>query len=183
MSICLLEVPIAKSQLACPLARAEQLLAMRGKLGWEHVSLCSATANANHCSHGALLNSIVAYVRERSDLFEWATDVVIEAQPAARMKIVAAGLFASVRFVNPGAKMCFQSAKRKLAWGMGLAEFGDVSTYRGRKRAAVALLAKLLRCPEVLKELGSKKDDAADSFLHALNYAATGSGAGRRRLA
>jgi hypothetical protein len=172
LSFCLLEVPAGiATPSVCALERAEGLLALRGKLGWEHVSLCPRAANANHCSHSALLEGLAAYVRSRSDLFEWATHVVIEAQPAARMKMIAAGLFASVRLVNPETKICFQSARRKLAWGGRLGEYGSISTYRCRKQTAVALLEDLVGHSRTLKELGSKKDDAADSFLHALRFA------------
>jgi hypothetical protein len=184
LSVCLLEIQQGGGQEGLTLLeRAVSGLRGCGVLDWEVSELCPSTKNANHCAHSTILDGLVDFVRRRHDIFEWATHVVIEAQPNARMKMLAGALYALVRELRgaDGAKILFHPARRKLtAWGKPLLAYAPEvrqKTYLERKKGAVALMTRLLTDCETHADkvltlsCMRKKDDAADSFLHALSYA------------
>lgn len=165
------------------LSTAIEILDNADVLDWEMFELCPGARNANHCSHSTILNGLIGVFQNNSSHFTWATDVVIEAQPAARMKMLAAAIYALVKNQYPATRVIFQPARTKLSyWGARELERyapGEMqqSSYSQRKRAAVRLMTKLLSDSqkhsakvEALSQL-RKKDDLADSFLHALSFA------------
>jgi hypothetical protein len=124
------------------------------------------------------LRAVVEHVAGKEELLCAADAVVIEQQPAARMREVAACLFGLARrAARPEALVLLQPSRRKLELVVQDAPelCGDRSSWAARKRAAVALTRHLLaERPEWLSVLASakKKDDMADSFLHAVAYLA-----------
>ena len=94
------------------------------------------------------------------------------------MREVAACLFGLARrAARPEAAVLLQPARRKLEQAPPDAPEAcrDRSSYAARKRAAVALTRHLLADrPEWLRALDAarKKDDLADSFLHAVAHLA-----------
>jgi len=183
LSVCLLEIQQGGGDHGQTLLeRAISGLRGSGCLDWEVAELCPSTKNANRCAHSTILDGMVKFVRARRDLFQWATHVVIEAQPAARMKMISAALYALVRELRgEDARILFHPARRKLtAWGKPLLSYAPEvrqKTYSERKKGAVALMTRLLTDSEThahtIAALARmrKKDDAADSFLHALSFA------------
>lgn len=182
LSVCLLEIPQGGGHGATLLERAISGMRSSTHLDWEVAELCPGVKNANHCSHASILDGMVRFVQERRNFFEWATHVVIEAQPNARMKMLSAALYALVRDLRGAAtRVLFQAARRKLtAWGKPLVAYAPEvrqKTYSERKKGAVALMSRILQDSgtheEKLATLARmrKKDDAADSFLHALCFA------------
>ncbi len=181
LSLCTLELDFVRDKRrGSALARAREAL-KDARVSWRVEDICPGAKNANRCAQATLLNGLVAFCEgEGAALLDEATHVVIEAQPAARMKMLAAALYALARR-RPGTRVItFQAARRKLSvWGRELTTYlPEVrqGTYAERKRGAVALMLRLLRDAgheeraEELERL-RKKDDAADSFLHALAYA------------
>lgn len=124
------------------------------------------------------LRAVVEHVAGKEELLRAADAVVIEQQPAARMREVAACLFGLARrAARPEALVLLQPSRRKLELVVQDAPelCGDRSSWAARKRAAVALTRHVLaERPEWLSVLASakKKDDMADSFLHAVAYLA-----------
>jgi hypothetical protein len=183
LSVCLLEIQQGGGNDGTTLLeRAVSGLRGGGVLDWEVSELCPSTKNANKCGHATILDGLVDFVRRRFDVFEWATHVVIEAQPNARMKMLSGALYALVRELRgDAAKILFHPARRKLtAWGKPLLDYAPEvrqRTYLERKKGAVALMTRLLTdCETHVDKVAllasmRKKDDAADSFLHALSYA------------
>lgn len=187
LSMCRLEVVAATGAVtkAPPLDKAVAALETCSLLHWTVSDLCGAQVrNVNRCSHGAILDGLVAFVREHSDVIQWATHFVIEAQPNARMKMVAGALYALVKSQRGDeCAVVMQPARRKLsAWGAAAlrlyAPEVKQTTYADRKKGAVALTARLLEDSHRAQDLAAlrstrKKDDMADSFLHALSFAVT----------
>lgn len=181
MCVCLLDIPQGGGNGQTLIERAVSGLHQCQALDWEVADLCPAKANANKCPYSIILDGLVRFVHERQDLFRWATHVVIEAQPNSRMKMISGALYALIRQLRGDeALITFQAARRKLtAWGGALATYAPEvhqKTYAERKRGAVALMTRLLRDSEVhadkvaLLTKMRKRDDAADSFLHALSF-------------
>lgn len=183
LSLCLLEIQPGGGDGFTLLERAVSGIRLCTALDWEVCDLCPGTKNVNHCAHSTILDGLVYFMNLRRDIFEWATHVVIEAQPNARMKMLSGALYALVRELRGDTvKVMFQPARRKLtAWGnKQLSTYAPEvrqKTYSDRKKGAVALMTRLLNDSEthadkvaVLTRM-RKKDDAADSFLHALAYA------------
>jgi hypothetical protein len=183
LSMCIIESQAGGGIHGSLLDKAHAALASSGRLEWKSAELCSANKNANRCSHVTMLDGLVSFLDCQIELFEWATHIVIEAQPAARMKMIAAGLYTYIRRLRgPHVTILFQPARRKLAWGAELAIYApDVkqSTYSERKKGAVSLMTRLLvdsitHADKItLMNSMRKKDDAADSFLHALCFIAS----------
>ena len=183
LSVCLLEIPQGGGPEG-PTLLDRAVSGLRGcsVLDWEVSELCPGSKNANRCAHSTILDGLVDFVRQKRQVFEWATHVVIEAQPNARMKMLSGALYALVREMRgESVKMVFHPARRKLtAWGRPLLSYAPEvrqKTYIERKRGAVALMTRLLSDSETHSDKVAalarmrKKDDAADSFLHALSYA------------
>ena len=181
LSTCMIEVP-RQSTGTTLIDRAIFCLNSATRLEWEVSDLCPAnTRNANKCAHSTVLDGLVSFVETIGAKFDWASHVVIEAQPAARMKMIAGALYALVRQrCGLSTRIVFQAAKKKLSWGPKLATYAPEvkqSTYSERKKGAILLMTKLLNDSpphrdklDLLTTL-KKKDDAADSFLHALCFA------------
>lgn len=187
LSVCSLEIcpgGCRGASSSSPLERAISGLRESPLLDWEVCELCPpGTKNVNRCSHAVLLDGMVSFVRSKAALFAWATHVVIEAQPNARMKMLSGALYALLRSEGPPLRVVvFHPARSKLTvWGSAslkaYAPEVKQKTYSDRKRGAVALMTRLLLDSgahdsklEVLSRM-RKKDDAADSFLHALSFA------------
>lgn len=184
LSVCSLEIYPGGCGGSSALERAITGLRESPLLDWEVCELCPpGTKNVNRCSHAVLLDGMVSFVRSKTALFAWATHVVIEAQPNARMKMLSGALYALLRSEGPPLRaVVFHPARNKLtAWGSAslkaYAPEVKQKTYSDRKRGAVALMSRLLLDSgahdsklEALSRM-RKKDDAADSFLHALSFA------------
>lgn len=183
LSVCLLEIQQGGGDEGITLIeRALSGLRASSTLDWEVSELCPSTTNANRCAHSVILDGLVTFVRRRHSIFEWATDVAIEAQPNARMKMLSGALYSLIRQMRgDNVKITFHPARRKLTvWGKPLLCYAPEvkqKTYSDRKRGAIALMTRLLADShthsdkvQILTQM-RKKDDAADSFLHALSYA------------
>jgi hypothetical protein len=180
LSLCLFEAQREGGATAavCLLERGRAAVTSARSIEFITTDISQGAKNANRCAHSAMLDGLVDFFTKNRSIFQWATDVVIESQPAARMKMISAAFYVLSRaFEN--LRVSFQSAQKKLAWGPKLASYVPgikTKTYSDRKKAAVTLMTQLLTDSEkhenILVKLGSmkKKDDAADSFLHALCY-------------
>jgi hypothetical protein len=124
------------------------------------------------------LRAVVEHAADKEQFLERADVIVIEQQPVARMREVAACLFGLARrAARPETSVLLQSARCKLElFAPNAPEMcRDRSSYGARKRAAVALTRHLLKGRDdwlSLFERAKKKDDLGDSFLHALTYLA-----------
>jgi hypothetical protein len=161
-----------------PISRAVEILKSSQNIHWANFDLCPGK-NACKISHAPMLDGLVAFVKNQ-ELFSTATHIVIESQPHKKMQMVAAGLYALLRDKFGSCTIVFQAPKKKLAWP-GLDVYAPevkTKTYLERKKGAVSLMSRLLADAgqtAKLQELSTlkKKDDAADSFLHALCYMVT----------
>lgn len=128
----------------------------------------------------AVLAGVVDFLLARADMIRGLGRVVIEQQMKASMKQVAACLYGGLRGLCPGIDVAMQSASLKLAFG-DLAAFAPsdgatgavaLTTYSQRKRAAVAVAARLLEAmppaTAATFRASKKKDDLADALLHGL---------------
>jgi hypothetical protein len=125
------------------------------------------------------MDVVIDWCNSNSFLFEDATHVVIEQQMTARMKNISTCLYVCIRNINKDAKIILQPATKKLLWS-DIASFVtdcDLKSYYQRKKTAICVARELLcDCENASSILLSekKKDDLADSFLHALFYAFSG---------
>jgi len=197
LAVCALDVEVTRGAgTDDDLGSAKIALQNAARLEWLFGELCASHQNANHCSHTSILDNMVEFVQTHSDLLcAWPQYVVIEAQPAARMKMLAGALYSLIRREAPNVKIVMQAARKKLVWRREeLARANPLalkqSTYTERKKAAVTLCTYLLlrdasssestgEGAVVLKAASvfqrtRKKDDAADSLLHALHFAVYG---------
>jgi hypothetical protein len=126
-----------------------------------------------------LLELVGSFVALHESDFAACDAIVIEQQPAAKMRNLAVALYVLLRRVAPHAHVVLQAAKHKLSWGAELLSFvpgSEIATYRGRKRTATELTRKLLDEHACLRTAAQgfarcrKKDDLSDAFLHALAY-------------
>jgi hypothetical protein len=172
------------------ITEAKNAVSKAKRIEWVFGELCDAKQNANRCSHTSILDRMVIFVREQSFLLcEWPDCVVIEAQPAARMKMLGGALYALIRRTSPDLKIVIQAARKKLVWCPNELDATvpiarKQTTYTDRKKAAVALCAYIISetegrgeaaiCANAAFHTNRKKDDAADSFLHALHFAVYG---------
>lgn len=192
LAVCALEIPALSSSIdgAMMLTRARDAVSKAERVEWVFGELCDAKQNANRCSHTSILDRMVIFVHEQASLLcEWPDCVVIEAQPAARMKMLAGALYALIRRMCPDLRIVMQAARKKLVWSAAeldatVPTARKQATYGDRKKAAVALCSYLISATEGRNETTTraeavfratrKKDDAADSFLHALHFAVYG---------
>jgi len=127
-----------------------------------------------------VLAAVVDYCLAKRSFFAAADVVIIEQQPKAAMRAVAAGLYAAAKLLaREDAAIKLQSPVLKLAWG-DLETFCDsglssecLSSYAGRKKASVLVAAKLVEDVASLAGIlaaHKKKDDLSDAMLQALAY-------------
>lgn len=172
---------------------AQDAIESARRIEWTFGELCDPKQNANKCSHTFLLDRMILFVRTHRELLcEWADTIVIEAQPAARMKMLAGALYVLIRNESTRPGIIMQPAKKKLAWPRdelmtNVPQACKQTTYTDRKKAAVKLCDFLLvggneetqRARSVFQGT-RKKDDAADSLLHALHFVVYGVVSGER---
>jgi hypothetical protein len=183
MAHCVLSWPGDVPRAAAGLNRARAALAgSAAVVDWGVESLIAANRKARAHSLSEQLDLVAAYVRRHAALFATCQHVVIEQQPAARMRNLAVALYCCLRREAPDAVVIFQPAAKKLDWGPALFEllpgtsWGTLRTYAGRKKAAVLLTWALLREEGEARFVDArgafaatrKRDDLADCFLHAL---------------
>lgn len=152
---------------------------------WKADEITTSTANVRVCASTLVLDGLVCYFeREGAAFFEGADAIVIEAQMTARMKMLSAAIYVIARSWAPSARISFQSAARKLNFGdfSELAPGMTKQTYAQRKKLAVCLTREFLSHFDLGEEdesknaaahdafsTSKKRDDYADSFLHALS--------------
>ena len=176
MAHCVLRWP--EKPRACrkePLAVARAALGNAEVVAWESVTINTTGRKASCLDLATLLDLVTGYVRRHQALFMQCNYVVIEQQPAAKMRNLAVALYVLIRQAAPEARVGLQAASKKLDWGQEFSVPGcDLRTYGGRKKAAVALTRALLGEHGKLLahaqdfEKCRKKDDLGDAFLHAL---------------
>ena len=128
-----------------------------------------------------VLDGVVSVAQTMSEVLALADVVVIEQQMKARMKQIGACLFGIVRALAPRARVEIQSASLKLAFGDAgsfvPAASWPATTYSRRKTAAIHIARMLVARSDPgnqrLYASCKKKDDRADSLLHALAALAT----------
>ena len=152
-------------------ASLQSLLPELGFKAWQVVSLCDPSVrNVRSLSDSALVTGVVAYFNANQDLFKSADTIVVEQQPAARMRVVASALLALAK-TQKGQQLLhnivLQHASRKLDWGCGgaFAACKKSLSYSQRKRVAVQI------CQKMLDFHPSVQEAFCASFLHALRYA------------
>jgi hypothetical protein len=122
------------------------------------------------------LELVINWINENQHIFSEATHVVIEQQMTARMKNISTCIYVCVRNINKDAVISIQPASKKLLWS-DIESFvinGDIKSYYQRKKTAICIARELFcDCNHAAEILSSskKKDDLADSLLHALFYA------------
>lgn len=178
MAHCVLRWPEAPRQRRLrPLQAARGLLGGAEILAWQTTELDGGARRATSLPLASLLELVFGYVRLHESTFALCDVIVIEQQPAARMRNLSVALYVLLRGVAPSARIALQAAKYKLAWGGELSTLVprcDLSLYRGRKKAAVDLTRALLSEHSHFQEASRsfdacrKKDDLGDAFLHAL---------------
>ena len=132
--------------------------------------------SAKRPSVQTVLDGVVQLVRDQLELIRSVDVVVIEQQMTRRMCVISACLFGAVRALAPAVQVYHQSASLKLGFG-DLAAFlpghsAALGTYCQRKQVAVKVARRLCGSAgdEAERTFASskKKDDLADSLLHAL---------------
>jgi hypothetical protein len=162
---------ILKKRPVKPIATAKQMLQTCTLENWEVCCIASPTCKVRSLSVTQIIDMAIAYVQKYKALFESCDVVVIEQQPKPKMMNVAVAIYSTLRCINPSAIIVFQNPIKKLAWGSEM-QGVDLSTYYKRKKGAVTLTKDLLvDCAhQDIFDTSKKKDDLADSFLHALAY-------------
>lgn len=110
---------------------------------------------------------------------------VIERQPVKNPTMCRMQHYLEMYWTTRNVDVTVQDARAKLTYAMGTTWWraeNDVSTYYQRKRSAVDVVGAFLRDTEQddptrdIFHSAKKKDDLADSLLHALAYAAKSAG-------
>ena len=167
----------------CPLATCQGLLKSSSVVHWSVQDIREGSKQAVRAlSTSQVIEMTLAYIKRHAQTLSECDAIVIEQQPAAKMRHASIAVYCSVRSaVGDKTPIVFQPAYRKLDWGEGLRNFlpcANASTKARRKVTATRLAGALLRaCGESkARELATfgahkKKDDLADCFLHALAFA------------
>lgn len=149
---------------------------------WDVVDLLNGRSLKGMC-HSRLLDSLHEYFSKGpgQTYLENVNFIVIESQMTAKMKMISAGVYMLSKTLAPaGALVQFQTASKKLALDSSECqnEFGFAiltETYAKRKKSAIALCKALLEQHSISANdcistflKSKKKDDLADSFLHAM---------------
>lgn len=119
------------------------------------------------------LDAAIAWFTSQRQLFE-VDVVVIEQQMTARMKALSVALYTCIKLSYPDAGVYFQSASKKLSWRISdLFQDYSLKSYYQRKQTAVRIASHLISTqPRMVAvwDQHKKKDDLADSLLHALAF-------------
>ena len=112
-----------------------------------------------------VVSAVLHTLAEHDDLFARADHVVVE-QQIGKMKSVCYGIIGFLMGRYPNLNICVQSSRAKLNWTDCKA-----ATYAERKKEAVSLCTVCTAGMNKSLALCTKKDDLADSFLHAIAFA------------
>jgi hypothetical protein len=188
LSLCKMKIEAGTPYLSAALTaveRATSTLPHVHVLKWDVVDIAIGKSVRSLC-HTVMLDLLLAYFSsDGAEYLQDADAIVIESQITAKMKMISAGLYVLGRSMAPGAKVQFQSALKKLAYAPEDMETLcgvpiSTATYAKRKKAAVSMCKALLSHlavdnPDAATahdhfHSSKKKDDLADSFLHALYH-------------
>ena len=164
---------------SCPLERCQELLKGSEIVSWSVEDIRSGSARAvRTLSTAQVIEMTSEYVTRHSELLATCDVIVIEQQPAAKMRNASIALYCFIRSALKNTHVAFQPACRKLDWGCNLRQFlpsADTTTKSRRKSTATCLVDALLRAcgdskTQALETFRKhrKKDDMADALLHAL---------------
>ena len=188
MSICALKLPEINESQQKSISTAKTRLQNSELICWESVQL---DISKEHSAFVSEAKAVSEFVRSRTYIFEMASYVIVEHQMAAKMRGIAAALFACISLLFPTVLLHFQLSKTKLSWEDLPEILPDVNfdTYSARKRASIQIVEWLLEIPRTnrrqkqaslaaidtsnMKQLfaaSKKKDDLADSLLHLLAF-------------
>ena len=147
---------------SCPLERCKELLKTSEIVSWSVEDIRSGSARAvRTLSTGQVIEMTSEYVTRHSELLATCDVIVIEQQPAAKMRNASIALYCFIRSALKTTHVAFQPACRKLDWGCSLRQFlpsADTTTKSRRKSTARCLVDALLRA------CGDSKTQALETF-------------------
>ena len=172
MSFCLLETRDGLEPLAT--GNFGDVSLRSSIVSWDVVDVTEGRGvkNINKEPLCSLADDIVEFVEVYRDIFERAEHIVIETQPSSKMRTLSFVLYGCIRAQFKSPVISFQGGGAKLAWP----GTEPARTYSGRKRKAVELVKSAVSSGAICDGHGSvflksrKKDDLADSYLHALHF-------------
>ena len=155
-------------------------------VGQKNLGVCVWDADAKRVERWCLWDTAGTWAREvfeclqqhaTPEFLEGVTKVVIEHQPSKNPKMVRIMHYLEFFFVSKGLPVTLQDSKHKLLYAATTPWFPSDSTdrewtYTQRKKLAVQTVAAFVKDTEQplrhVFESSKKKDDLADSLLHAM---------------
>lgn len=165
--------PLQRWKVLCPYVTIQE---------WDVIDLINGKSVKGAC-HSRLLDSLHDYFTTLpgNRYLDEVNLIVIESQMTAKMKMISAGVYMLSKTLVPAPSLVqFQTASKKLAFDSYECqnEFGfpiHSETYAQRKKSAINLCKAFLEHHPILVQncnnnffTSKKKDDLADSFLHAI---------------
>ena len=133
------------------------------------------------------ISACINFVDTHLSEFSGCEKIIIEQQMCDKMRVISASLATCLKTRIPNAHVHFQSSKYKLKWSDATTFYSlyNISSYHHRKKTAVKLVQELimgLSNFESYFAIHTKKDDLADSLLHAAYYMVTATNHKKRKL-